>query len=175
LAALCAPTPLAVVIKARLRVLPKSTTITLREQHTSPDAAAARIVELVAEGRVFVVDAVGSTLQLLAGAGSPRSVGHGTASASLFAHDDDTARARFDQGRALAPGDTHAIARALHDGQRVVAAPFMGRVGVLTRGRRDVVLGDVDHGIRDFAAALLTSSPTPSSLSTLAARGAAHE
>jgi hypothetical protein len=148
LAALCARPPLALAIRARVRVLARGEAAT-REQHASPRAAAARVHAYLAEGRAFAVDACGTTVLAIGG-----SVSRGDK--SPFTHEGRGRSASFARSQSLVPGDLDAIAHALEQGARVVAAPTMGRAASLWRGGFETLpVVEVAQGAKALADALL--------------------
>jgi hypothetical protein len=157
LMALCAHPPLAVAVRARVRVLTTTHAVVVREEHADVRAAARRIHELVEEGRAFTVDACGSTLLVLAGASLKRA---GAWTPSAFTHEGRGRRASFARAESLVAGDVPATAHALERGARVVAAPFMGRVASLWRGFEAIPVVEVRRGIASLADALTRSAKT---------------
>ena len=151
LAALCARPPLALAVRARVRVQLTTHAVVVKEEHASPRDAAYRLRALVDEGRAFCGDACGSTVLLLAGAGVAR---HSSAVSSPFTHEGRGRRASFSRSQSIAPGDVDAMADALEKGARVVVAPFMGRAASLWRGFEAIPVSEVSRGVRDIADAL---------------------
>ena len=152
LGALALPAPLAAAERVRVRVFDETRTSSFVEEHESADAAARRLVALLDEGRAFSAEARregGRVLvHVLAGVG----VAPGAAPARRpFAHEP---RARVRSGVSLVPGDGDALARALTDGARVLASPFMGRVGAMYPAQRDVPRLSLEEGCARLARAL---------------------
>lgn len=149
--AVAARPPLAVLLRARLRVFSSAHAACEREVFPSTAAAAARVVALLEEGRALSVDAVGATVLALVGTGSPRREPPVEPASAPFAHQG---RPRFSSGRSLVPGDVEAVAHALARGERVIAAPLMGRVGALSTDKPSILLGDEAAAAAALAGAL---------------------
>ncbi len=150
IAALCTRPPLALAVRARVRVLLTTHAVLHREEHDNVRAAAARVRALVDDGRAFTVDACGTSVLVLGGAGRATSL-----PAESFTHEGRGRSASFSRSRSLRPGDEDAVAAALDEGARVVAAPFMGRVAALSRGFEAIPVVEVERGVRAVADALV--------------------
>lgn len=151
----CTRPPLALLVRARVRVLLASHATSWREELPSTHAAAERVRDLVEEGRAFAVDACGTTVLVLAAAGVPAPR---LAVPARFAHSGHGRSTAFAHSRGLAPGDVDAIDAALRAGARVAGAPFIGRVAALERGLENLPVVDVATATRHLAAAL-TGAP----------------
>jgi hypothetical protein len=155
LGALVTSPPLAVAVRARVRVIEGRAARTLREEHVSARDAAARVGELTELGRAFSVEATrlgpgAFEVLALGGAGAlPDADDH--PETPRFAH---SSRARVTGARMLVPGDQRALAEALTSGARVVAAPFMGRVGALVADGTVPRVPRLDDAVAALAAAL---------------------
>jgi hypothetical protein len=124
--AVCGPTPLCLLSRATLRVVPRERAELLVTTHDTVAAAAHAVVELTAEARAFAVDACGARVLVLRG-GEGRA--RGPTLARGVAHDALVRRARA--SRSINPGDVIAIEHALQMGRRVVAVPFMQRAAIV--------------------------------------------
>lgn len=126
-------TPLFAAARVRVRVFDATRTSSFVEEHPDAACGAARIAALLDEGRAFSLEARKEQgrvlLHVLSGIGVAPP---GPPALRPFAHAPD---ARVGGGRCLVPGDAAALARTLEAGARVLAAPFIGRVGALLPGR----------------------------------------
>lgn len=156
LATLCSRPPLALAVRARVRV--QQGAVVVKEEHGSARAAALRLRVLVNQGRAFCADAFGSSILLVAGPGVSR---HESAAPSPFAHVGHGRAASFSRSQSLIPGDVDAMTDALSEGARVVVAPFMGRAASLWRGLDAIGVYEVARGVRDIADALAKGYGTP--------------
>lgn len=149
--AVCARPPLALLVRARVRVLMATHATSWREQLPHAHAAAERVCELVEQGRAFAVDACGATVLVLAPAGVPAPP---RATPARFAHTGHGRSTAFAHSRTLVPGDVDAMAAALAAGARVAGAPFIGRTAALERGLELLPVVDVATAARALATAL---------------------
>ncbi|MCC7112466.1 MAG: hypothetical protein IT382_24450 [Deltaproteobacteria bacterium] len=147
----CTRPPLALLVRARVRVLLATHATSWREEHESVRAAAERVRDLVEEGRAFAVDACGTTVLVLAAAGVPAPRLAVPARFAHFGHGRSTA---FAHSRSLAPGDAGAMEAALLSGARVAGAPFIGRAAALERGLEVLPVVDVATATHHLVAAL---------------------
>ena len=112
-----------------IRVFDAARTRVRHERFSSCSSASERIVNEMSDGRAFAVDAFveeGSVhLNVLEAAATGPQI---DTKESVFA---SSPRIRPRSGRSILPGDAAGIASALENQARVVAAPFMGRVGRL--------------------------------------------
>jgi FAD/FMN-containing dehydrogenase len=124
--AVCGPTPLCLLTRATLRVVPRERAELVVVTHDTIAAAARAVVELSTEARAFAVDACAARVVVLrSGDGVARSP-------SLVRGVAGDALARRARGsRSISPGDVIAIEHALQMGRRVVAVPFMQRAAIL--------------------------------------------
>lgn len=171
LGALCARPPLAIALRARVRVLTTTHAFVVCEQHPDVEAAARRVRDLLEEGRAFSVDAFGlSVLVLSASALPPKNLKKTSSSASEpaspvpFAHLGGGRRACFSRSESLVPGDAAAMAHALAQGSRVVGAPLMGRAAALRPGVEPIRVLEVSRGARELAEGLAASAQSSSSV-----------
>jgi hypothetical protein len=153
--AVCTRPPLALLVRARVRVLLASHATSWREELSSARAAAERVCDLVEDGRAFAVDACGATVLVLAAAGVPAPPSAIPARFAHFGHGRSTA---FAHSRSLAPGDVDAMEAALRTGARVAGAPQIGRVAALERGLEVLPVVDVATATRHLAAALTAAA-----------------
>ena len=149
--------PLLLAERVRLRVFETERTSVSQREGTVRENAAA-VAALLAEGRAFVVTATARSVIVLSGAGSPLRSVRGAPDPS--AQESSTKAAagsvlpsRMRSGVMLPNGDVSAIASALERGARVVAMPFMGRIGTLESQSADIALPAEDAAAA-FAAAL---------------------
>lgn len=128
--ALCARPPLAVAVRARVRVLDASCARRSAERFEEAPLAAARLGSLLDEGRAFAALATkgdgGYWVRAVGGPASLPSADPGAEAA--FA---DGGVARITSSRSLVPGDAAALAGVLERGVPVAAAPLMGRAAAL--------------------------------------------
>lgn len=151
----CTRPPLGLVLRARIRVFPTSHVVVVREEPGDANAAARRLQELIEEGRAFFAEARGGSVLSLRGAAG------GTGGHELHgppAWSEGRRHAVFRSGRSLFFGAVDDMTAALHDGDRVVAAPFMQRVGVLTRHPLDTAVVDLGRAVTHLADALRWSA-----------------
>lgn len=158
LGALCSRPPLALAVRVRVRVMLASHAVVRAETLPSTRAVAVRVRELLDDGRAFSVDAFGTTLLILSGASLPASQGPSSSLPvgtldGLFAHEGRGRRASFSRALSFAPGDLDALTAALDGGQRVLAAPFIGRCGALVRGFEPLSIVDVARGVSAMTSA----------------------
>jgi hypothetical protein len=157
LGALCSRPPLAIALRARVRIALAAHATVRQEQLASTRHVAVRVAELLEQGRAFSVDAFGTSLLVL---GDPLpSPCSSVALGARFAHEHHGRRPSFARAVSFAPGDIEAMAGALGEGGRVVAAPFIGRCGALTaagmpaaRGFGPLVILDVARGVAALTA-----------------------
>ncbi|MBM4280518.1 MAG: hypothetical protein FJ137_07080 [Deltaproteobacteria bacterium] len=144
-----APAPMAVLVRARLRVVSAAHTTTWTERFDDAAALAARVRDLVDGARAVAACARGRTLVVLGGASlAPTGSAAGsTAPAPVHRVDDDGADEasdlRWTSARSLRPGDVFGIESALRAGRRVVSVPYLQRTAVLERARPPRALLDV--------------------------------
>lgn len=161
-------TPLAILVRARLRIVSAAHTTLWRERHDSVGAAAARMRDLVDGARAFAACAEGSTVCVLRGSSSPASASGSTTvvdQSELAVHRRSAWPDRWRSTRSLRPGDIMAIASALAAGQRVVSVPYLQRTAVLERARPPRMLLDVKNAAQALCAALSSApanAPRPS-------------
>lgn len=165
-ASLCTRPPLAIALRARVRVLASTHAVCAREEHPDVDATARRIGELIDDGRAFTVDACRTSILVLAGGTLPRA---GTWTIAPFTHEGRGRSASFARSQSLVPGDVAALADALRRGARIVAAPFMGRAAALWRGFEELPILELRRGLGAVADALTAASP-PSSILNVGGR-----
>ena len=156
--------PLALAVRARIRVHQRATTTPTAERYAHTADAALRVLELHAEGRALAVDAWGSTVQLLVGQGSPLRMSRHRARLAFSGPAQDTrpfahapsprSAAKFASGLVLSPSSYEDVERALARGARVVAAPLMGRLGTLERERISLPVHDLPSSVGSLVAAL---------------------
>jgi hypothetical protein len=110
--------PLAVVVRARVRVFPMGSAHARDEHHSTPLEVAMRVIELMHDGRAFVVEAAKSRVRVL-----------GPASTHARAVDDRVVMPHVTSGHTIVMSED-AVLRGLAAG-RVCASPYMGRLAVL--------------------------------------------
>ena len=94
----------------------------------------------------------------------------------LFGHEGNGRRASFARSVSFAPGDLDAMTRALDQGHRVVAAPFMGRCGALVRGFEPLAILDVARGVGALTSSWVhNASPAGSAERSAGAHAARRE
>lgn len=141
--------PLFEATRLQIRVFDAARTAVRAERFSTPEAAAARLVDEVHAGRAFCIEAyceqdvVAMTVLEAAKPGQP--IGPGSSAASW------RTPLRCHRGVSLNPGDASAIAASLANRERIVAAPFMGRMGRLLSARQPGEGSRPWHG--DIAAA----------------------
>lgn len=150
--AVCTRPALALLVRARVRVVMATHATSWREELKDEAEAAARVRELVEQGRAFAVDACGATVLVLAPAGVPAPA---RAVPARFAHTGHGRGTAFAHSRTLVPGDVDAMTAALRAGARVAGAPFIGRAAALERGLEVLPVVDVATGARALATALV--------------------
>jgi hypothetical protein len=148
--------PLAVAVRARLRIVSSAHTVAWHESLADVDAVAARLRAFTDGARVFAACAHGTSLWVLGGsaqapASSPTPGPQSTPTSSLLG-------LRWAAARSLRPGDVGGIASALRAGRRVVAVPYLQRTAVLERERPSRRLVDV-HAAAKALATALSSAP----------------
>lgn len=128
----------------QIRVFEAARTSLRRERFSSVHAAAMRVVDEINEGRTFCLEAFAGNegvVILFLEAARPEQEPLRVPSQWAW-----SPGARAYRGISLCPGDMAAVAACLNKRERIVAAPFMGRVGSLSaqRGSRwgAEVLGD---------------------------------
>lgn len=127
----CGPAPLALLVRATLRIVPRTHAHLIVTDHGNVAAASAAVVAITNTARAVAVDAFGSRVAVLAADHAVDAVddGHSPPVERGAAWGAMPARARASVS--IAPGDRVAIARALLAGHRVAAVPFMQRAAVL--------------------------------------------
>jgi hypothetical protein len=165
------PAPLAVLVRARLRIVSAAHTTTWRENGNDATAVAERLRALVDGARAFSVCAHGRALVVLGGASlAPSGSSVPTASSVAAASTAPSAvpsptdgrsglpmTLRWTSARSIRPGDVPAIASALRAGRRVVSFPYLQRTAVLERERPARTLLDVRSAAATLAAALASA------------------
>jgi hypothetical protein len=127
---LCArPSPTALLVRAHLRVVPRTHARLVVTDLGSADAAARAFVTVTDAARAVCVEAFGTSLAVLAD-------DHGAIDNDVDVDSDRGSAwgrlsSRVVGSRSIGPGDRPAIVKALCAGQRVIAVPFMQRAGVL--------------------------------------------
>jgi len=127
---LCArPSPTALLVRAHLRVVPRTHARLVVTDHGSADAAARAFVAVTDAARAVCVEAFGTSLAVLAD-------DHGAVHNDVDVDSDrgsawGRVSSRVVGSRSIGPGDRPAIVKALCAGQRVIGVPFMQRAGVL--------------------------------------------
>jgi hypothetical protein len=151
LGALCTSPPLAVAERVRLRVLDTRLARVQVRTCSSAASAAAALCELLEVGRAFSASAAreGEGVFRVLALGGPAAFEAEGEPAAAFAH---RARLRVRSATSLVPGDERAMVAALEAGARVVAAPAMGRAGVLSPAKAPA--SSSAAGALAFAAAL---------------------
>lgn len=147
----CRP-PLAVATALSIRVAPIGRAMVERLECADVLQAARRVAELLDAGRAFSVDALGSVVLVLQTPSA--SEGPSPSARAAFAHRGAGRSGAFNGSVSLTPGDVRAMAEALHAGARVVAAPFMGRVGALVQSQVVVPIVETEQAARSMVAAL---------------------
>jgi len=128
--------PLAVVVRARVRVCPLEVARPREELHATPLDVAARVRALMHEGRAFVVEAARLRLRVL-GPGAPhaRTV------------DDAGVFPEATGARAIVASED-ALVDGLVGGARVIASPIMGRVAIFDDQARAATLTKREADVR---------------------------
>jgi hypothetical protein len=156
------PAPLAVLVRARLRIVSSAHTVAWHEAFAHTDDVAHRVREFVDGARAFALCAHGTSLWVLGGSAlaPPSSTTPRAAETSTTATTSSTALMglRWASARSLRPGDAGGIASALRAGRRVVAVPYLQRTAVLERDRPARRLVDV-HSAAAALANALSSAP----------------
>lgn len=111
--------PLAVIVRARVRVFPLGTAHARDELHSTPLEVAMRVVEIMNDGRAFVVEAARGRVRVL-----------GPAPASARGVSDATVLPRVSGGRSIVVSE-NTVLQGLVTGGRVLASPYMGRLAIL--------------------------------------------
>ena len=153
LSATTTKTPFSFLTRAKLRIAPIAHTPLRREDFANERDAAARVRALVDGGRVFGVDARGSSLAILGG-----EAGTQLPTPSSSCAPWTTSSARWTQAASIVAGDARAIEAALLRGHRVAAIPYLQRAAVLSRGAHKVAVVDV-RGAAGALADALRSRP----------------
>jgi hypothetical protein len=157
--ALCGPTPLALVARATLRVVPRTHAHLVVTDHGSVAAASAAFVAVTEAARAVAVDAFGTRVAVLAAEHAADAVDDGHSMPAERGALWGTLPARARASVSIAPGDRPTIGRALLAGRRVVAVPFMQRAAVLqSRPSTTPRLVDVPTAAAAFAAAVKRSA-----------------
>ena len=153
--ALCGPTPLALVARATLRVVPRTHAHLVVTDHGSVAEATAAFVAVTEAARAVTVEAVGTRVAVLAAEHVSGAVDDGHSMPRERGASWGTMPARASASVSIAPGDRPAIGRALLAGRRVVAVPFMQRAAILqARSSTKFRLVDVASASAALAAAL---------------------
>jgi FAD/FMN-containing dehydrogenase len=111
--------PLAVIVRARVRVFPTGTANARDELHPTPLEVAMRVAEIMNDGRAFVVEAARGRVRVL-----------GPAPVSARSVLDATTLPRVQSGRSIVVSENAILQGLVNDG-RVLAAPYMGRIAIL--------------------------------------------
>lgn len=128
--------PLAVVVRARVRVCPLEIARTREELHATPLDVASRVRSLLHEGRAFVVEAARLRVRVLGpGAANARAV-------------DDTGTFPEVRGARAIVASEDALVDALIGGARIIASPLMGRVAIFDDESRVATLAKRDADVR---------------------------
>jgi hypothetical protein len=160
---LCArPSPTALLVRAHLRVVPRTHARLVVTDWGSANAAARAFVTVTDAARAVCVEAFGSNLAVLAD-------DHGAADVDVDVDSDrgsawGSMSARVMGSRSIGPGDRPAIVKALCAGQRVVGVPFMQRAGVLlstTASGASPLLVDVSTATTQAASAIAAALTRP--------------
>lgn len=155
LGALTTTPPIALCVRARVRVIPGRAARVHEARYVSAREAAHHVAAVVDEGRALSVDASragpGDFLVLtLGGSGALPHVAE-EPETPRFAH---RAAVRVRGGSLLIPGDERSMAETLSAGGRVLASPIMGRAGTLDKGARVPRVVPTDVAVEQLAAAL---------------------
>jgi hypothetical protein len=161
--------PLAVLVRARLRVMSTTHTTLWREEHPSTTAVGERLRALVDDARAFGADAHGTTLWILGGTAlAPAASAQATtaqvanaqvataqvANAQAATATTAARRPAWASATSLRPGDVGSFAAALDAGHRVAVVPYLQRAAALHRARPARALVDVPTAAAALAAAL---------------------
>jgi hypothetical protein len=161
------PAPLAVLVRARLRIVSSAHTVVWHESFANVDDTSARVRELVDAARAFAACAHGTSLWVLGGSAlAPAS--STTPQPAPTPASTSLAGLRWSQARSLRPGDVFGVASALRAERSVVAVPYLQRTAVLEREPPARRLLDVRSAAQALAGALSSapanapSQPAPS-------------
>lgn len=152
--------PLFHALAMYVRVFDAARTRVRHESFESTFSASEAIVTEMREGRAFAIDAFFEQGTVQMGVLEAASFGEQTPVAPNTAF-VSSARIRPRCGQSLFPSDVSAIAQALENQARVVAAPFMGRVGQLNAdgsNRVDEKRAEPKDGYAAFAQRLVRPS-----------------
>lgn len=153
--------PLAIAMRVRVRISDQSNIRVHREQYKSARDAAQRMIEVMAEGRAFAIDAIRLkwagqapvwNVLLAQHNGSPCRVPRAAqAIASRFVH---PTRFTAQRGHSLLPDAVDPVQHALQRGDRIWGMPSMGRLGVFSEESAVIPCAALSSATAAFASAL---------------------